>query len=131
MDGPESPALPATPRRSRRRALGTLRRFAQPPGRADDRLAAPAGRAAPHRRVRGLRRGGVLLRHRRPQQVEQAAAGDTAAGLPRLPAVLSTQLSGAQVGITITNLAIGYLAEPAISDLIDGSSWPPGSPRTR
>jgi CBS domain containing-hemolysin-like protein len=33
---------------------------------------------------------------------------------------LSTQLSGAQVGITITNLAIGYLAEPAISDLIDG-----------
>ena len=33
---------------------------------------------------------------------------------------LSTQLSGAQVGITVTNLAIGFLAEPAIADLIDG-----------
>ncbi len=27
---------------------------------------------------------------------------------------LSTQLSGAQVGITVTNLGIGFLAEPAI-----------------
>ncbi len=33
---------------------------------------------------------------------------------------LSTQLSGAQVGITVTNLGIGYLAEPAIARLIDG-----------
>ncbi|MBD8606601.1 HlyC/CorC family transporter [Aeromicrobium sp. CFBP 8757] len=31
---------------------------------------------------------------------------------------LSTQLSGAQLGITITNLAIGYLAEPAIGTLL-------------
>lgn len=31
---------------------------------------------------------------------------------------LSTQLSGAQVGITITNLAIGYLAQPSIVSLI-------------
>ncbi|MDN5744660.1 MAG: hemolysin family protein, partial [Nocardioidaceae bacterium] len=31
---------------------------------------------------------------------------------------LSTQLSGAQVGITITNLAIGFLAEPAIAELL-------------
>lgn len=31
---------------------------------------------------------------------------------------LSTQLSGAQVGITATNLAIGFLAEPAIADLL-------------
>lgn len=31
---------------------------------------------------------------------------------------LSTQLSGAQVGITITNLAIGFLAQPAIAHLI-------------
>jgi CBS domain containing-hemolysin-like protein len=31
---------------------------------------------------------------------------------------LSTQLSSAQVGITITNLAIGFLAEPAIATLI-------------
>ncbi len=33
---------------------------------------------------------------------------------------LSTQLSGAQVGITITNLAIGFMAEPAIADLLRG-----------
>ena len=32
---------------------------------------------------------------------------------------LSTQLSGAQVGITVTNLAIGFLSEPAIAELID------------
>lgn len=32
---------------------------------------------------------------------------------------LSTQLSSAQVGITITNLAIGFLAEPAIAHFIE------------
>ncbi|WP_395695464.1 hemolysin family protein [Nocardioides sp.] len=55
-------------------------------------------------------------------QVEQAAAsGDSSArGLQQALRSLSTQLSGAQVGITVTNLAIGYLAEPAIADLIDG-----------
>ncbi|MBZ5738930.1 hemolysin family protein [Nocardioides mangrovi] len=54
-------------------------------------------------------------------KVEQAAAaGDAGArGLQQALRTLSTQLSGAQVGITITNLAIGYLAEPAIADLID------------
>lgn len=31
---------------------------------------------------------------------------------------LSTQLSGAQLGITITNLAVGFLAEPAIASLL-------------
>jgi CBS domain containing-hemolysin-like protein len=54
-------------------------------------------------------------------KVDQAAAeGDgTALGLQQALRSLSTQLSGAQVGITVTNLAIGYLAEPAIADLID------------
>lgn len=33
---------------------------------------------------------------------------------------LSTQLSAAQVGITVTNLLIGFLAEPAIADLVEG-----------
>ncbi|HQR26505.1 MAG TPA: hemolysin family protein [Nocardioides sp.] len=48
-----------------------------------------------------------------------AAGGDpTAQGLQQALRTLSTQLSGAQVGITVTNLAIGYLAEPAIADLI-------------
>ena len=55
-------------------------------------------------------------------RVEQsAAAGDTGAeGVQRALRSLSTQLSGAQVGITITNLAIGFLAEPAVAELIDG-----------
>ncbi len=55
-------------------------------------------------------------------QVDRAAAsGDTGAqGVQKALRSLSTQLSGAQVGITITNLAIGFLAEPAISRLIDG-----------
>lgn len=33
---------------------------------------------------------------------------------------LSTQLSGAQLGITLTNLGIGFLAEPAIAALVVG-----------
>ena len=54
--------------------------------------------------------------------LEQAAeTGDRGAvgGLAALR-TLSTQLSGAQLGITITNLAIGFLAEPAIADLVVG-----------
>ena len=55
-------------------------------------------------------------------QVERAAAGGDAAavGLQKALRTLSTQLSGAQVGITITNLAIGFLAEPAIAELLHG-----------
>jgi CBS domain containing-hemolysin-like protein len=51
----------------------------------------------------------------------QAQAGDAGArGLLRALRSLSTQLSAAQVGITVTNLLIGYLAEPSIADLVDG-----------
>lgn len=52
--------------------------------------------------------------------VERAAAdGDEGArGVQRALRSLSTQLSGAQVGITVTNLAIGFLAEPAIAALL-------------
>ena len=53
--------------------------------------------------------------------VEKAAeAGDRrAAGV--LPALrtLSTQLSGAQVGITLTTLLVGYLVEPSLATLLD------------
>src|ERR671911_1269772 len=54
-------------------------------------------------------------------KVEQdAAQGDSSAqGVRQALRTLSTQLSGAQVGITVTNLAIGFLAEPAIAELID------------
>lgn len=54
-------------------------------------------------------------------QVDRAAAdGDRAAeGVRRALRHLSTQLSGAQVGITLTNLAIGFLAEPALATLLE------------
>jgi CBS domain containing-hemolysin-like protein len=48
--------------------------------------------------------------------VERDEAG--ARGVQRALGSLSTQLSGAQVGITLTNLAIGYLAEPALAGLL-------------
>jgi CBS domain containing-hemolysin-like protein len=53
-------------------------------------------------------------------RVDQAAAdGDAGAqGVQTALRSLSTQLSGAQVGITLTNLGIGFLAEPAIADLV-------------
>ncbi|WP_018634534.1 hemolysin family protein [Parafrankia elaeagni] len=55
-----------------------------------------------------------------PHQVaEDAEAGERRAGVV-LGAVrsLSFQLSGAQLGITATSLAVGYLAEPAIATLL-------------
>ncbi|MFN8196214.1 MAG: hemolysin family protein [Nocardioidaceae bacterium] len=59
----------------------------------------------------------------------EAQAGDpTARGLLVALRSLSTQLSGAQVGITVTNLAIGFLAEPAIADLVDGPLEAAGLP---
>ena len=53
-------------------------------------------------------------------RVDQAAAeGDAGAiGVQKALRALSTQLSGAQVGITVTNLAIGFLAEPAVAELV-------------
>ncbi|WP_369052645.1 hemolysin family protein [Kineococcus terrestris] len=52
--------------------------------------------------------------------VERAAADGRrgADGTRRALKTLSTQLSGAQLGITVTNLAIGFLAEPAIGRLV-------------
>lgn len=65
----------------------------------------------------------------RAQVDRDAAAGDHAAqGVQRALRSLSTQLSGAQVGITVTNLAIGFLAEPAVSDLIRGPLESAGVP---
>ena len=55
----------------------------------------------------------------RPLLREQAAAGDAAAG--RALAVtdrLSFMLSGAQLGITVTTLLVGFIAEPAIADVV-------------
>lgn len=63
-------------------------------------------------------------------RVDQAAAeGDAGAlGVQTALRSLSTQLSGAQVGITLTNLGIGFLAEPAIADLVRGPLESIGTP---
>ena len=58
--------------------------------------------------------------------VEEGQTG--AAGVRSALKHLSTQLSGAQVGITITNLAIGFLAEPAIASLLEGPLTAAGVP---
>jgi len=61
--------------------------------------------------------------------VEREEAG--ARGVQKALGTLSTQLSGAQVGITLTNLAIGYLAEPALArllrDPLEGVGLPPAA----
>lgn len=62
--------------------------------------------------------------------VDRAAeSGDAKAkGVQRALRSLSTQLSGAQLGITVTNLLIGFLSEPAIAELIDGPLESAGVP---
>ncbi|WP_336030338.1 hemolysin family protein [Geodermatophilus sp. FMUSA9-8] len=52
---------------------------------------------------------------------EAARGGDTgAASVVTALRSLSTQLSAAQLGITLTTLVVGYLAEPAIGQLLHG-----------
>ena len=53
----------------------------------------------------------------------ERAAGEgnkRAVGTAKALKKLSTQLSGAQLGITLTNLAIGFLAEPSLAQLLRG-----------
>src|SRR3954447_11315368 len=58
-----------------------------------------------------------------------AATGDRAAlGVRKALRSLSTQLSGAQVGVTVTNLVIGFLAQPAIASLLEGPLGAAGVP---
>ena len=61
-----------------------------------------------------------LLAGNRDSLESLAKKGDARAkGVLHALKTLSTQLSSAQVGITVTNLAIGFLAEPAIAQLIE------------
>jgi CBS domain containing-hemolysin-like protein len=56
-----------------------------------------------------------------PHQAERLAAQDgtrRSRAVARAVRSLSFQLSGAQLGITVTSLAVGYLAEPAIATLL-------------
>lgn len=66
----------------------------------------------------------------RPTVQRAVDAGDAGAQ-PVLVALrsLSTQLSAAQVGITLTTLLTGYLAEPAIGGLVSGPLAALGVPR--
>ncbi|MBB3676881.1 hemolysin family protein [Modestobacter versicolor] len=51
---------------------------------------------------------------------EAARAGDTGAeGVVKALRGLSTQLSAAQLGITLTTLVVGFLAEPALGGLLE------------
>lgn len=63
-------------------------------GTSDDDPEDPSSGAAPDRRTRSVRRA---LKH------------------------LSTELSSAQVGITITTILLGYTAQPAIKTLVEGA----------
>jgi CBS domain containing-hemolysin-like protein len=57
----------------------------------------------------------------RPTVERAVEAGDRrAVGVLAAVRTLSTQLSGAQVGITLTTLVVGYLTEPSLASLLVG-----------
>lgn len=63
----------------------------------------------------------ALVTADRPSIERAAERGERGArGVLAALRTLSTQLSGAQLGITVTNLAIGFLTEPAIAELLRG-----------
>lgn len=70
-----------------------------------------------------------LVTVERPAAERAAAAGDRRAGsVVRSLRKLSFQLSGTQLGITITSLVVGMLAEPALADLLAGPFTAVGVP---
>ncbi|MGW4029855.1 hemolysin family protein [Streptomyces sp. NPDC004838] len=65
----------------------------------------------------------------RPDAERAAAEGDRrAGGVVEALRELSFQLSGTQLGITITSLVVGMLAEPALAGLLDGPLTATGLP---
>lgn len=72
-----------------------------------------------------------LLAVNRATVERQASRGNRGAkGVLHALRSLSTQLSGAQLGITITNLTIGFLAEPALASLLEGPITATGIPES-
>lgn len=62
----------------------------------------------------------ALITARRTKLEQEAQAGSRAAGVGlALVDELSIQLAGAQLGVTIASLLLGYVAEPAISHVIE------------
>ena len=83
-------------------------------------LLSPAGFRRAHRRHGALRRRRVLAdragtQHRRRQRPHRRPPRPL---VQRAHRTLSFQLSGAQVGISITTLITGYLAEPLVAQLL-------------
>ncbi|EYR64327.1 membrane protein [Actinotalea ferrariae CF5-4] len=57
----------------------------------------------------------------RPTVARLAESGDArAVSVQKALRTLSTQLSGAQLGITVTSLVVGFIAEPSIATLLRG-----------
>ncbi|MEU2673413.1 hemolysin family protein [Streptomyces sp. NPDC007164] len=70
-----------------------------------------------------------LVTVERPDAERAAAEGDRRARtVVRALRELSFQLSGTQLGITITSLVVGMLAEPALAQLLDGPLTATGLP---
>ncbi|MFF0451235.1 hemolysin family protein [Streptomyces sp. NPDC004609] len=70
-----------------------------------------------------------LVTVERPDAERAAADGDRRArGVVEALRELSFQLSGTQLGITITSLVVGMLAEPALAGLLDGPLTATGLP---
>ena len=79
-----------------------------------------AGLRGAHRRHRGVRRRRVLAdragaQHGRRERPHRRSPRPL---VQRAHRTLSFQLSGAQVGISITTLITGYLAEPLVAHLL-------------
>ncbi|MDX6345979.1 MAG: magnesium and cobalt exporter, family [Streptomyces sp.] len=71
-----------------------------------------------------------LVTVERPAAERAAAAGDRRArSVVAALRKLSFQLSGTQLGITITSLVVGMLAEPALADLLTGPFTAIGVPK--
>ena len=70
-----------------------------------------------------------LVTVERPEAERAAAEGDRRArSVVAALRKLSFQLSGTQLGITITSLVVGMLAEPALAELLAGPLRRPGCP---
>lgn len=73
-----------------------------------------------------------LLTVDRSDVERQARSGDPKArGILTALTTLSTQLSGSQVGITLTTLLVGFLVEPSLSTLLQGPLEAVGLPPNR
>ena len=67
----------------------------------------------------------------RPTVARLAETDPRAKSLREALRTMSTQLSGAQLGITVTSLVVGFIAEPSIAALLGRWFWWPQRIRPR